>query len=240
MRGLRRALVSGVVSVAALVVSFPADLEAGADDDPVVSVEEIAGSPIRLVRASAELDSSPMAILAVIDDVERYASTFPYVSASRVVERTPTSILAYQRLHFPVTFIDDRDYVIRMTADSTMDAAGHVTHGRSWVLEPTPAVPEIPGVVRVGVNEGRWTIVPTAAGTSRVTYCLFTDPGGGMWKWVVNQANVRAVPGLFRALREAAKTSRYAAATDTDVLTAAEAGGAIRPPTSSTPRACAR
>jgi hypothetical protein len=197
--------------VALIFAAVPSSVD-GEDPDaakgPLVTTASVPGTPIKLVRATAEVDAIPEVVLAIIDDVEHYEATMPYVVESRVLDRTPTSLLNYQRLHFPVALVDDRDYVIRITASAATLPSGGVVHQRSWRLADSNRVPEVTGVVRVPLNEGRWTVRAADRG-SRVTYCVFTDPGGGIWKWVANQANLQAIPRLFQSLREAAKLLRY-------------------------------
>jgi polyketide cyclase/dehydrase/lipid transport protein len=196
----RAAALAGLLATSATPVSA---------QEPVVTTAPVAGTSIRVVRASADVAAAPETVLAVIDDVASYRSTMPYVAESRVVERTPTSVVSYQRLRFPVPMLDDRDYVIRITAHLEAGTGDAVVHRRIWRLEPTADVPERPGVVRVRVNEGSWIVTAKRADLSHVSYCLYTDPGGGVWKWVANQANVQAIPRLFQALREAVKLPRY-------------------------------
>ncbi len=216
-RRVDRVVRLAVVVLTAMTLAGRLGIAHGAED-PTVTTEAVPGSTIRVVRASADIDASATAILAVIDDVASYTTTFPYVAESRVVTRTASSVVVYQRLRFPVPLLSDRDYVIRLTAPVASAAPGGAVHRRAWQIDPSADVPAVQGVVRVTLDEGAWTVTATAPGRTRVDYCVFTDPGGGVWAWLANQANVQAIPRLFQSLREAVTRPRYAHPADADLL----------------------
>ncbi len=59
-----------------------------------------------------------------------------------------------------------------------------------------------PGLVRIRLLDGSWTLEANAEGTKTwATYWLYTDPGGYVPAFIANTANVDGVPQLFEAVR---------------------------------------
>jgi hypothetical protein len=127
----------------------------------------------------------------------------PYVESTKKVGMESEKVFyVYSQLAPP--FIDKRDYTIRVSDDSEWkDGQGFLKS--SWTLAPPDkGPPPKKDVVRVAVNDGYWKLEPTDGGKkTRGTYYLFTDPGGGLPRWIVNTANSGAVPDVFKSIRRA-------------------------------------
>lgn len=172
----------------------------------VVSTRARAGSPIAEVRAVGRVDASPATVKAVLDDRDRYPGFMPYVSEVRVLSANAAArtLVAYMRLNPPL--VGERDYTIAVR-DETRPGGGFLT---SWQVANEQGPAEKPGVVRVKVNEGSWLLEPDNGGAAtRATYTLFTDAGGSVPKFVVNQANRRSLGDLFAAVRKTAADPKY-------------------------------
>ncbi|HVR29932.1 MAG TPA: START domain-containing protein, partial [Thermoanaerobaculia bacterium] len=50
-------------------------------------------------------------------------------------------------------------------------------------------------------TRGHWLVEPWRGG-SRVTYVLWSDPGGAIPKWAINRASRRTLPEVVTALRD--------------------------------------
>ncbi len=180
--------------------------EASRGKDLTVSTRERAGSPIAEVRAVGRIEASPATVKAVLDDRDHYPSFMPYVAEVRVLSTNPAArtLVSYMRLNPPI--VGERDYTIAVREESR-PGGGFFS---SWHLANDKGPVEKPGVVRVKVNEGSWLLEPDAGGAAtRATYTLFTDAGGNVPGFVVNQANKRSLGDLFAAVRKTAADPKY-------------------------------
>ena len=59
----------------------------------------------------------------------------------------------------------------------------------------------VDGTGNIKDTRGHWLIVPWHDG-SRVTYALWTDPGGMIPKWAVSRASRQTLPDVIVALRD--------------------------------------
>jgi hypothetical protein len=176
-----------------------------------VTTTSVDGSPIKQVMAESVFDAPAGVLLAVLSDAEHYASFIPYVVESTVLARDSESIVNYQRLDFRIRGVDPRHYVIRMRATSGTGAGGRAVYQIRWALVPDAKLPDAPSAVALTVDNGFWHLEDLGGdpARTRVVYCVFTDPGGKLPAWVINQANTQAVPRIFDAVQNAARTVRY-------------------------------
>ncbi len=205
----------GLASIAAPVVR--------ADDTPPAGWEEVqrednviiygrfrAGSSIRELRAVGTLDAPNWVIKNVLDDGEHYPEFMPNVLESHVLVRDTThhTVVAYAKLSAPL--ISPRDYVLFIHDESKAAGGegGGVVYKSRW--EPSDKGPaEKPGVVRIKVNEGSWTLEPIDNGQkTRATYQLYSD-GGGLPAFILNQASKRRIGEEFAAINKRAQLPQY-------------------------------
>ena len=169
------------------------------------------GSAVRTLRARGLIDAPPRVVRAVIADVDRYAEFMPYVKESRTLAVEGDVSIVYQRLSFGFLGVSDRDYVLRIV-ETAVDESGAQAYTRWWNVGDSAQSPPQSSVVRVSINRGYWRLGPDERdpGRTRAVYCLFTDPGGQLPAWIVNQANTIAIPKLFAAVTAATAERRYA------------------------------
>lgn len=212
------ARVVAALGVALLAGSLePARAQTPAADAPLtVETRAVAGSDVKEVRARGVVDAPPHVLRAVIADVEGYPAFMPYVKESRLLGREPAGdVLNYQRLSFGIPLVSDRQYVIRIVERRYRGGDGRLSYVFSWRLADGLPPDATSDAIAVPVDRGYWDLRPQDAAGDRtdVRYCVFTDPGGSLPKWLVPLANSDAVPKVFAAVGRAAKLARYAAAT---------------------------
>ncbi len=168
-----------------------------------------AGSDVREVLGKGSFEAPPWVIKNVIDDVGRYSEFMPYTAKSTIESQGDGWMISYQRLAIPLA--DDRDYVIKLTDESKEDAAGKVVWKNRWTTEGAKGGPKpVDGVVRIAINEGYWQLEDLDGGKhTKITYYVYTSPGGAMPAFLVNAANTQAVPDLFKAVAKASADPRY-------------------------------
>lgn len=184
-----------------------------ADANLTIDARASAGSSVKELRAEGLIPAPPHVVRAVLADVERYPVFMPYVKKSEIVARETPDVVVYQRLSFGLLgLVKDRDYVIRIREWPYADTGQQAAYRRTWRVEPAWEYPSDGSTVRIRVNAGYWDLRPADASgqQTRAVYCLFTDPGGSLPGWIINQANTTAVPKVFDAVRATASEPRYA------------------------------
>lgn len=171
-----------------------------------VYAREKDGSDVKETRGVGSFTAPAWVIKNVIDDVGRYKEFMPYTKESTVISTGDGFVISYQRLSTPV--VEDRDYTLKIIDESREDAAGKVVWKNRWTSSNAGPAPKA-GVTRVAVNEGYWQLEDQNGGT-KVTYYVYTNPGGGIPSFVINMANTQAVSELFKAVAKASKDPRYA------------------------------
>ncbi|MGI8890927.1 MAG: SRPBCC family protein [Chthoniobacterales bacterium] len=181
--------------------------EEGNRDRLVIYSRAHPGSAVREFKSVGAIDAPPSAVFAVLDNAEAYPQFMPYTSESRVLKKTGTYTIAYQRLELPL--VDDRDYTLRSKHSRTESPSGPVYH-IEWQPANDLGPAEIPGVQRVKVCEGGWLIEPTGDGRTRATYLIYTDSGGAIPAAIANSGSRLAIRKLFAAIRKEVHTAKYA------------------------------
>lgn len=181
--------------------------EAKRSSELVIFIKDVDGG--RRIMAVAEVNVPPEIVFNVVSDFDNYPDFMPYVEESRVLGRTSDSeLISYQRIAPP--FVSERDYPLKFTLTRGMPANGGV-YKTEWTVIPK-TLPKVKGVVRITLNDGSWLMEPLDGGRrTRLTYTLFTHPGGLIPDFVTNLSNTVAIPKLFEAVKKRAAEKRGAA-----------------------------
>lgn len=185
---------------------------------------ERADSPIKELLMIFSVDSPPARVYKVICDLANFKDFMPYTVVSEVLNRKEIGnkeiVYFFTILDLPI--VSNRYYTIKLINEPDPD--GKVGAFRSaWnlsddpALDPKPNDPRFKGIVdpkfydcvKTAKNNGYWLVEPQGGG-SKVTYYVYTDPGGAIPAWVANQANSVAAPKLAKAVKERVKLPQYA------------------------------
>jgi hypothetical protein len=131
----------------------------------------------------------------------------PYTAASKVILDKGGYRYVYQRIDAP--FVSDRDYTVRIKDVSQRLPTGKVVWKKVWSAANEKGPAPADGVVRLVVVDGFWQFEEIAENRTRVTYYVYTDPGGVLPAFIINGANKQAIPTLFEVVEEQANTARY-------------------------------
>jgi ribosome-associated toxin RatA of RatAB toxin-antitoxin module len=155
-----------------------------------------------LAEAKAELIVNLPAerIWKVILDIESYPQFMPYVEEIKVMAADATGRYVYHRIDPPL--VDGREYTLRMI--DTVDSAKGIWL-RSWSLADDKGPPPREDQVHLKVSDGSWRLEKLGTTSTRVTYWVYTDPGGSIPTWIANKANTISLPDVMRAVAQRAK-----------------------------------
>lgn len=191
-----------LTAIAAMVLSAgpgaknPNPWEEVADENDVkVWTRDVPNSSILEIKAVTITRATPERIWAVLQDVAAYPQFMPYVQDTRIISTFAGGHYEYQFIDPPI--VDERDYTLRI--DYQVNANSGV-RTRTWRAQNDKGPKKREDAVRVEVNRGSWTLEPLPKGRTRVTYYLFTDPGGSIPNWIANMANTTSVPELLAAV----------------------------------------
>ncbi|MEO1437074.1 MAG: START domain-containing protein, partial [Bacteroidota bacterium] len=138
-------------------------------------------------------------------DTEKYPQWVPHcISAYELEEQNDRSVYYYASSAFPWP-LQDRDLIAYSTfSQSDQDQT---------ITIRTTATPAYPypdkGMIRVRQLEAIWILKPLKTGKTKVTYTLFTDPGGNVPAWGVNKFMDKGPIQTIEAMRELAKQEPY-------------------------------
>jgi hypothetical protein len=165
------------------------------------------GCALQEFKAVGTLEASPEVIKRVIDDVIEYPHFMPYVTEARVISSEGGKRVSYQRIAPPL--VSDLDYTLRVSCE-TRSAPGGMCFCNRWETANELGPPEKRGVTRVKISEGSWLLEPEDGGRkTHATYCIFSDSGGSMPKFVTNAASRTAIPKLFKSIQKQAQLPKY-------------------------------
>ena len=187
----------GVLAWLAVSADVEPWIEANQTDDGItVWYRDVHGKRIREVKATGVVDAAVDLVWFVLRDVEHFVEFMPYVTEARVLsEAGPNARYVYQHLDPPI--VDERDYTLKITSEKLSDGS----YFQYWSPANDKGPPRTDGVVRLEICEGNWTAEPLNPTQTRITYWLYTDPGGSIPSWVANMANTRSLPDLVRSVR---------------------------------------
>jgi START domain-containing protein len=180
----------------------PGWVKAAENDGIQVFTRNKPGTEVQEVKAVGTVDAPPESVWKIVRDYPKYTERMPFTEVATVVanEGDGKIIWFYSRIAAPL--VSKRDYTLKILDESEWkDGQGFLR--TSWSVDPTKGPAPTDGVVRLKTNDGFWMMEPQEGGKKTlVTYYLFTDPGGSLPKWMVNQANRSSVPDVLKALRK--------------------------------------
>jgi len=181
-----------------------------ANDDDGISVYTRSrhNSDIHEALVTTEILAPPWRVNAVLADYQNHPEFMPYVSETVVVRDEPAKVSVFQQLDFFPIPIADRYYTIRIIM--MPDRLGVGSYQIGWSLENEASFVRKGEGVSVPVNAGSWELRPSNNGTSTlVNYYHMADPGGWIPTWVINQATVKILPKMIKAVKKQVSAPQY-------------------------------
>ena len=176
------------------------------DDDDGITVwaRAVPGSNIHEVKAVALIDVKAERIWEVLGNTSEYMEFMPYLVAIKRLGSHPKGHYEYQLIDPPL--VDERDYTVKVNISADVKKG---VYTRQWNTAVNKGPKPNDNAVRVTINKGYWQIKKSGQNTSKVTYYLYTDPGGSIPEWMANKANRTSVPALMNAIRNRSKDPKW-------------------------------
>jgi hypothetical protein len=158
------------------------------DGEVLIKLTDFPGSAAKEGCVLGYIAAAPEKVMAVLREAGEYGEYMPRVRSSRVAPGDGGVVLNSQELDLPWP-IGDRHFTVRLIEKRGEDGAFRFDFDY------------VPGSGNIEDTRGHWLIEPWRNG-SRVTYSLWTDPGGVIPMWAVNRASRRTLPMVIVALRD--------------------------------------
>lgn len=183
------------------------------------------GSETGEVLMVGVIDGPPSKYFSVVGDYENFPQFMPYMQYVKLLRsekvnenRTDNYVFFY----FDTPIVSTRFYTLKLQDEKNYNGKPD-TFRSYWTLEKqgpnrkTPLDPDIAPHVKGGskaietaFNEGYWLFEPIDGGKkTKVTYYVWTNPGGSIPDWIANKANTIALPKLMKAIKQRVKDPKY-------------------------------
>jgi ribosome-associated toxin RatA of RatAB toxin-antitoxin module len=212
IRARRPDLTARLVGAVVLASALSPAAAASAPDWHVLSdrdgllVERRAQGSLYEIRVTTESSLAPAAIFETIWQQREHPQFVPHLKRLDLISEAGDERVAYEQVAVPLA--RDRDYTVRLHKRVDVAAQRYeVTFATANDAGPPPDK----NYIRVPAIRGRWLIEPGSDSRgARILYEVFSDPGGALPAWLLNQVQSDAVAKLVRAMlqRTREKASR--------------------------------
>lgn len=152
--------------------------KAGESDGVTIEQRAVPASKFVELRFTTLTDKTPRSLCDAAFGDGKFDPKEPDLKARTIVQESADERVTYDQITPPV--VSNRDYVVR---------AKRIVEGASCRMtfeaanELGPKSPD--GWVRVSKLRGYWLFEPVDGGKTRLTYVVFTDPGGSIPAFLV-------------------------------------------------------
>lgn len=148
------------------------------------------------LAAEGDINAPPDVVLKVLTDYGSHPKWVHGLSVSQVLDKKPSSLDVYQRLHLPM--LDDRDFAMHVE----WRGVGPEREIRFATTNEKCPMPPDKGVVRVPVHQGSWHLEAIDGGRrTHAVYRFKMELGGHLPMWMARGRAAKDVPALFEAIR---------------------------------------
>jgi hypothetical protein len=188
--------------VSILCTSVSADEWKLAKDEDGVKVytRSVEGSKYKAYRGVITIKATPERIEQLQEDTTNSCKWLYRCQQLKVLKYQGQDSWTYMRIEMPWP-VAARDVVLHIKTEQA-GTGGFIRYLKG---EPT-YTPPADGYVRVSSFEGKWQVLPKAAGTVEVTYEAQSEPGGSIPSWLANSFVVDAPFNTLQGLRKAAES----------------------------------
>ncbi|GEA60160.1 START domain-containing protein [Vibrio comitans] len=165
----------------------------------------IEGSSFKAFRAEMTVESDLTTLMAVFNDVDVGTTWVENVDEMRLVKASSNMdnvTYAMTKAPWPVA---DRDSVVHNHISQDPETLA-VTIKQQAVPDE---LPRTKNKVRIETLHSTWVFTPISEKETRVTYQVFTEPGGSLPAWLVNKVAISQPYKTFQGLREMSQKPDY-------------------------------
>lgn len=183
--------------------------------------QDSAGGETRKVLLLGILNASPEACFSLVTDYERFGDFMPFVQYTKLLDServNDDTMKNWVFFYLNPPMVANRFYTIELVDERNVDGRLGV-YRSSWSLDAsgrrkTPDDRDIKPRIRGGfkkpvetpLNDGFWLFEPLEGGRkTKVTYWVWTNPGGSIPPGIADKANTIALPKLWTAFVERLK-----------------------------------
>ena len=167
-----------VMVIAALLAAEPAYEKVSETDGITIEQRNVAGSKFVELKFTTQTNKTARSLCDAAFGDGKFDAAEPDLKSRAIVQESADERVTYEQITPPI--VSNRDYVVR--ARRLMEGqACRMTFEAANELGPKP--PD--GWVRVSKLKGHWLFEPLEGGKTRLTYVVFTDPGGSIPPFLV-------------------------------------------------------
>lgn len=164
--------------IAALLAAEPAYEKVSETDGITIEQRPVAGSKFVELKFTKATDKTPRSLCDAAFGDGKFDAAEPDLKSRAILQESADERVTYEQITPPI--VSNRDYVVRARR-LTEGTACRMTFEAANELGPKP--PD--GWVRVSKLKGHWLFEPLEGGKTRLTYVVFTDPGGSIPPFLV-------------------------------------------------------
>ena len=164
--------------IASLLAAEPAYEKVSETDGITIEQRTVAGSKFVELRFTTLTDKSPRSLCDAAFGDGRFDAAEPDLKSRAILQESADERVTYEQITPPI--VSNRDYVVRARR-IVEGAACRMTFEAANELGPK--LPD--GWVRVTKLRGWWSFEPLDGGKTKLTYVVFTDPGGSIPSFLV-------------------------------------------------------
>jgi hypothetical protein len=200
MRTIFKTTVLTSMLVAASVMAQADEWKVAKDEDGIkVYTRSVEGSKYKAYRGIVTIKATPDRIEQLQEDTVNSCKWLYRCQQLKVLKHEGQNTWTYMRIEMPWP-VTARDVVLQITTQQA-DNGGFIRYLKG---QPT-YTSAVDGYVRVSSFEGKWQVLPKAAGIVEVTYEAQSEPGGSIPSWLANSFVVDAPFNTLQGLRKAAE-----------------------------------
>jgi hypothetical protein len=169
-----------------------------------VSYKRIPSSPLYLIKASAEINSTLSGFLLFLQDTKNIPNWLENANKSYIVQqRSPVENIFVTEFNgiWPVTA---RNMVLHTKYKQNDDLSIDIS-----VMDAANEVPEIEKSIRMSVLSAHWHITALSPEKIKISYSIHVDPNGSIPQWLTNKLALKSMWQTLKNMQQQIPNSPF-------------------------------